>query len=74
MRDEFAKIDWLKSRFELDGDCPMPLVVGIGDDAAVFDFGSRPTIVTVDTQVEGRALSSYQTSSRFAGCGSVKAR
>jgi thiamine-monophosphate kinase len=27
--------------------------VGIGDDAAVFDFGNRPTVVTVDTQVEG---------------------
>ena len=51
MRDEFAKIDWLKSRFELDGDSE-GVVVGIGDDAAVFDFGNRPAIVTVDTQVE----------------------
>jgi thiamine-monophosphate kinase len=52
MRDEFAKIDWLKSRFDLDGDAEKVLV-GIGDDAAVIDFGDRPTIVTVDTQVEG---------------------
>jgi thiamine-monophosphate kinase len=52
MRDEFAKIDWLKARFEL-GEAPEGIVVGIGDDAAVFDFGNRPTIVTVDTQVEG---------------------
>jgi thiamine-monophosphate kinase len=51
MRDEFAKIDWLKSRFELDGESE-GLVIGIGDDAAVFDFGTRPTVVTVDTQVE----------------------
>jgi len=52
MRDEFAKIAWLKSRFALDGESKNVLV-GIGDDAAVIDFGSRPTIVTVDTQVEG---------------------
>jgi len=52
MHDEFAKIEWLKTRFELDAE-PRGLVVGIGDDAAVFDFGSRPTVITVDTQVEG---------------------
>jgi len=52
MRDEFAKIEWLKTRFALDGDSNTVLV-GIGDDAAVIDFGNRPTIVTVDTQVEG---------------------
>jgi thiamine-monophosphate kinase len=51
MRDEFAKIEWLKTRFELDGDSKK-VAVGIGDDAAVIDFGNRPTIVTVDTQVE----------------------
>ena len=51
MRDEFAKIEWLKTRFDLDGDSKK-VVVGIGDDAAVIDFGNRPTIVTVDTQVE----------------------
>ncbi|MFW2389647.1 MAG: thiamine-phosphate kinase [Polyangiales bacterium] len=52
MSDEFARIDWLKSRFDLQGDTGNVLV-GIGDDAAVIDFGSRPTIITVDTQVEG---------------------
>jgi thiamine-monophosphate kinase len=52
MRDEFAKIEWLKTRFDLDGDSKK-VVVGIGDDAAVINFGNRPTIVTVDTQVEG---------------------
>lgn len=52
MRDEFAKIEWLKTRFELGGDSKKVLL-GIGDDAAVIDFGSRPTIVTVDTQVQG---------------------
>ncbi|MGB3051546.1 MAG: thiamine-phosphate kinase [Polyangiales bacterium] len=52
MRDEFAKIEWLKTRFALDGESKKVLV-GIGDDAAVIDFGNRPTIVTVDTQVEG---------------------
>jgi len=51
MHDEFAKIEWLKTRFDLDGDSKK-VVVGIGDDAAVIDFGNRPTIVTVDTQVE----------------------
>jgi thiamine-monophosphate kinase len=52
MHDEFEKIDWLKARFELNG-LPDGAVVGIGDDAAVFEFGNRPTVVTVDTQVEG---------------------
>jgi len=69
MFDEFAKIDWLKTRFELDGDSH-GLLVGIGDDAAVFDFGSRPTIVTVDTQVEGvhfrRELLSFRDAGRRA--------
>ncbi|RLB39670.1 MAG: thiamine-phosphate kinase [Deltaproteobacteria bacterium] len=51
MRDEFAKIEWLKTRFDLDGDSKKVLV-SIGDDAAVIDFGNRPTIITVDTQVE----------------------
>ena len=52
MSDEFSKIEWLKTRFDLRGDDD-GVLVGIGDDAAVIDFGSRPTIVTVDTQVEG---------------------
>jgi len=52
MRDEFAKIEWLKTRFSVDGESKRVLV-GIGDDAAVIDFGNRPTIVTVDAQVEG---------------------
>jgi thiamine-monophosphate kinase len=51
MRDEFAKIEWLKTRFDLDGDAD-EVLVGIGDDAAVVDFGSQPTIITVDTQIE----------------------
>jgi thiamine-monophosphate kinase len=63
MRDEFTKIEWLKTRFELDGDSKK-VAVGIGDDAAVIDFGNRPTIVTVDTQVEDvhfrRDLISYR--------------
>lgn len=52
MDDEFDKIAWLTTRFERAGSSE-DLLVGIGDDAAVFDFGSRPTVVTVDTQVEG---------------------
>ncbi|MGB8331274.1 MAG: thiamine-phosphate kinase [Polyangiales bacterium] len=51
MHDEFAKIEWLKTRFNLDGDAKK-VVIGIGDDAAVINFGNRPTIVTVDSQVE----------------------
>ncbi len=52
MHDEFARIDWLKTRFE-KGDFPFSAVtLGIGDDAATVDFGNRPTIVTVDAQVE----------------------
>ena len=52
MHDEFAKIDWLKERFE-KGTVPCSeVIVGIGDDAAVIDFGRGPTVVTVDTQVE----------------------
>jgi len=52
MHDEFARIEWLKNRLELDAK-PDGLLLGIGDDAAVFDFGGRPTVITVDTQVEG---------------------
>jgi len=53
MRDEFARIEWLKARFDLDPNHDANnVVVGIGDDAAVVDFGNRPTVVTVDTQVE----------------------
>ena len=63
MHDEFAKIEWLKTRFDLGGDAKK-VVVGIGDDAAVIDFGNRPTIITVDTQVEDvhfqRGLISYR--------------
>ncbi len=51
MRDELAKIEWLKARLALRGDAP-GVVVGVGDDAAVLDFGSRHTIATVDAQVE----------------------
>ena len=51
MHDEFAKIDWLKKRFE-KGTVSPEVVVGIGDDAAVVDFGGRPTVVTVDAHVE----------------------
>ncbi len=51
MRDEFAKIEWMKSRFALHGGDER-IVIGIGDDAAVLDFGNRPTVITVDTQVE----------------------
>lgn len=51
MRDEFERIEWLKSRFQLDGH-GKELVIGIGDDAAVINFGNRPTVITVDTQVE----------------------
>ncbi|MDH3202291.1 MAG: thiamine-phosphate kinase [Myxococcales bacterium] len=53
MHDEFAKIDWLKKRFEKGTVSFSEVIVGIGDDAAVIDFGGRPTIVTVDAQVEG---------------------
>ena len=66
MHDEFAKIEWLKTRFELDGDS-RKVVVGIGDDAAVIDFGHRPTIVTVDTQVEGVHFRRDLISSRALG-------
>jgi thiamine-monophosphate kinase len=55
MDDEFAKIEWLKKRFELAREAradASEIIVGIGDDAAVIDFGSRATVVTVDTQVE----------------------
>ncbi len=66
MRDEFSKIEWLKTRFELDAE-PGGVVVGIGDDAAVFDFGGRPTVITVDTQVEGVHFRTDLISSRDLG-------
>ena len=66
MHDEFAKIEWLKTRFDLDADSKK-VVVGIGDDAAVIDFGNRPTIITVDTQVEGVHFRRDLISSRNLG-------
>jgi len=51
MLDEFAKIEWLKARFDVQGDSN-GIVLGIGDDAAVIDFGGHPSVVTVDTHVE----------------------
>jgi thiamine-monophosphate kinase len=51
MHDEFARIEWLRTRFELHG-ADERVLVGIGDDAAVVDLGKSPAIVTVDTQVE----------------------
>lgn len=52
MNDEFERIQWLRARLAPHR-APPGLVIGIGDDAAVFDFGNRPTVVTVDTQIEG---------------------
>lgn len=52
MHDEFAKIEWLKARFALPEE-PDSVRLGIGDDAALVDFGDGSTIVTVDTHVEG---------------------
>ena len=66
MRDEFEKIDWLKTRFDLNDD-GKKVMVGIGDDAAVMNFGNRPTIVTVDTQVEGVHFESDLISCRDLG-------
>jgi thiamine-monophosphate kinase len=66
MHDEFAKIDWLRSRFELD-DGDDAVVLGIGDDAAIFDFGNRPAVVTVDAQVEGTHFRRDLISARDVG-------
>lgn len=55
MDDEFEKIDWLTkrlSRSRMDASS-VDVRLGIGDDAAIIDFGERPAVVTVDTQVEG---------------------
>lgn len=51
MHDEFARINRLRQRFE-KGVSLSNMTVGIGDDAAVIDFGRGPTVVTVDVQVE----------------------
>lgn len=68
MHDEFAKIAWLRQRFK-KGTVPFSeAVVGIGDDAAVFDFGRGPTVVTVDTQVEGVHFRRDLISCRELGC------
>ena len=40
MHDQFPKIEWLKTRFDLGGDAKK-VVVGIGDDAAVIDFSRK---------------------------------
>ena len=53
MDDEFAKIEWLTARLGRRSSAGVDVRLGIGDDAAVVDFGGRPTVVTVDTQVEG---------------------
>ncbi|MEM8606721.1 MAG: thiamine-phosphate kinase [Myxococcota bacterium] len=53
--DEFSKIRWLTERLgpRRPQDDAVEVRLGIGDDAAVVDFGGRPTVVTVDTHVEG---------------------
>ncbi len=71
MHDEFAKIDWLKKRFERENVGVAGLIVGIDDDAAVIDFGAHPTIVTVDTQVEGIHFRRDLISSRGIGSRAV---
>ena len=66
MRDELAKIAWLKARFELNGDYE-GAIIGIGDDAAVYDFGGTPTIITVDAHVEQTHFRSELLSFRQLG-------
>ncbi len=54
MRDEFDRIDWLQSRFDKPDATPgFETLIGIGDDAAVANFGANPVVVTVDAQIEG---------------------
>jgi len=47
---EFGLIDRIASRFKLNRE---ESLIGIGDDAAVIDFGGVPVIVTTDMMVEG---------------------
>ncbi|MGB5810618.1 MAG: thiamine-phosphate kinase [Polyangiales bacterium] len=56
MDDEFSKIQWLTSRFDLSkdrNDHASGVLIGVGDDGAVLEAGERATVVTVDAQVEG---------------------
>ncbi|MGB3081258.1 MAG: thiamine-phosphate kinase, partial [Saprospiraceae bacterium] len=47
---EFGLIDRISSRFKLNR---KDSLTGIGDDAAVLDYGGAPVIVTTDLLVEG---------------------
>ena len=47
---EFGLIDHLASKFTLQR---RDTLKGIGDDAAVLDYGGEPVIVTTDLLVEG---------------------
>ncbi|OOV28441.1 thiamine-phosphate kinase [Flavobacterium sp. LM5] len=47
---EFGLIDHLTQKFEITQDST---VKGIGDDAAVLDFGTRKTLVSTDLLIEG---------------------
>lgn len=74
MHDEFAKIRWLATRFSVSNQASDPsaeIRVGIGDDGAVVDFGSRPTVITVDTQVEGVHFRAGMISERALGTRAV---
>jgi thiamine-monophosphate kinase len=47
---EFGLIDRIASRFKLNRE---ESLIGIGDDAAVIDYGGSPVIVTTDLLIEG---------------------
>ena len=48
---EFALIERL--RHALPAQAPAELIIGIGDDAAVWRLGDRYTVATTDTMVDG---------------------
>ena len=47
---EFGLIDHLTKNFEINQESTLK---GIGDDAAVLDFGTRKTVVSTDLLIEG---------------------
>ncbi len=60
---EFAFIDWIRRRVV---DRP-PVLLGIGDDAAVLESSDRPLLVTTDMLMEGTDFTFPETSPELAG-------
>lgn len=65
---EFGFINRIKEKIELTDDS---ILKGIGDDAAVVDFGNKKTVITTDTLTEGVHFDMSYTPLKHLGYKSV---